>query len=523
MTTQGQDLARSSTASAVHNFNSRVMALRAHPESRVVAAVGAAATSGIVIAFVMPRGPVTSSQALFLMVIGFVTGIAAGFVMRSRWAMLVAPVTHVAAFELSRLAESGPTVDGIHLGTTYGILAFIVGRGVYSILALLPMVIGVGWGRILALRVAGIRSQSGVRHRLEQGLGALLTVALVVLAVWIALPARVPPVVDAAGHKIPGSIAEINSVTLGGNQQWIQVRAASPDNPVILYIPGGPGQSDFAMSRALLQPLEDDFVVVTWDQAGNGRAYASFDPDAISPAHAVSDLVELTDYLRQRFDEEKIYILGESWGTIPAVLAAQLHPELYYALINSGQMVDLVATDQIIYQDLLAWADANDHGLARQLRDFGPPPYDGIWAYSVFFENYPKIEGSYDQPQAYVDRFEASGVGFFGMMGSEYDPINKVNLFRGLMDTFDVMYPQLREINFREDVPSLDVPIYLFDGEHELRGRREPLYEWYGMLQAPEKQMFTYEDGGHAVAFEHADDLDRILQEIILPATYPGR
>lgn len=501
-------------------------ALWAHPATRIAAAAGAAITSGLAAALIMPRGPVTSVQALILMALGLLTGIAAGFAMRSRWASLIAPVTHIAAFEIARVGEDGPTVDGIHLGTTYGILALILGRGVYIVLAIMPMLVGVAWGKGFASRIAAdplvrVNRRHRLRHRIGVVANALTTVAIIVLAAWIARPASVPPVVDASGNEIPGSIAEITRITLGGNEQWVQVRAANPDNPVIVYIPGGPGQSDFAQSRVLLQPLEDNFVVVTWDQAGNGRSYASWDPARITPERAVADLIELTDYLRDRFDEEKIYLLGESWGTAPAVLAAQQRPDLFHAIISSGQMVAFTETDRMIYEDLLAWAYANDQGLAEQLRDFGPPPYDDLWAYSVLFENYPNIESDYDPPQAYVDRHEASGVGFFGVMGSEYDPINKVNLFRSLMDTFDVLYPQLQGIDFRRDVPSLDVPIYIFDGEHELRGRREPLQEWFGMLQAPEKEMFTYEDGGHAVAFEHADDLDRILNEIILPATYP--
>jgi proline iminopeptidase len=498
-----------------------------HPGTRITAAAGAAVTSGFIAAVIMPRGPVTSTEALLLMGLGLLTGIAGGFILRSRWASLLCPIVYLAAFEVARMGETGATVDSINLETTYGILALVIGRGVSGALSVLPMLLGITWGRILARRLQDdppdvTLRRHPVRHRVGVGINALATVALAALAVWIAMPASVPPVVDADGTDIPGSIAEILPLTLGGNEQWIQVRAARPDNPVIVYIPGGPGQSDFAQSRVLLQPLEEDFVVVTWDQAGNGRSYASFNPDAITPEHAVSDLVELTNYLRERFDEEKIYLLGESWGTIPAVLAAQQRPDLFHAVISSGQMVDLAETDRLIYEDLLIWADANDDALARQLRDFGPPPYDDLWPYSVFFQNYPQLEGDYDLPQAYVDRHEASGVGVFGVMGSEYDPINKLNIFRGLMDTFSIMYPQLQDIDFRNDVPALQVPIYLFNGEHELRGRSEPLMAWYARLQAPEKRMFSYEDGGHSVAFEHIDDVHRILQETILPATYPG-
>ena len=385
-----------------------------------------------------------------------------------------------------------------------------------------PMLLGVAWGNGLAAtgNRTGIGRRHSLGHRVRQGISLLTAAALIVLGVWIALPARVPPVVDAQGHAIPGSVADIGAVSLGGNQQWIQARGANPANPVILYIPGGPGQSDFAQSRALLQPLEDDFTVVTWDQRGNGRSYASFDPSGITLDAAVSDLVALANHLRERFDEEKIYLLGESWGTIPAVLAAQRHPGLFHALIGSGQMVDVAATDRLIYDDLLVWADAHDPGLAARLRGFGPPPYRDLWSYSVFLENYPHLAGAYNPPQAYLDRHAASGAGFFGIMGTEYPPVDKLNVLRGLMDTFDVLYPQLQDLDFRREVTSLEVPIYLFEGAHELRGRREPLDEWYQRLHAPTKGVFRFETGGHAVAFEHADDLDRILSEIIVPATY---
>jgi len=292
---------------------------------------------------------------------------------------------------------------------------------------------------------------------------------------------------------------------------------------VLLYLSGAPGQSDLALSRAILDPLTRDFLVVGWDQRGTGLSYPALDPETLTLDRAIADTAELATYLRQRFDETKIYVLGESWGTTLAVLTAQRHPELFHAVISSGQMISQRETDRMIYEDLLAWAGQNgDTGLANQLREFGPPPYADVWAYGVVMQHYEKIEGDYDPPQGYVDRVEDAGVGFWGMMGSEYAPIDKANLFRGLIDMFSVMYPQLQGIDFRADVPSLDVPLYVFDGEHELRGRRVLAQEWFTMVDAPQKQMFTYQQAGHAVAFEQSDELQRILVEIILPATYPG-
>lgn len=104
-----------------------------------------------------------------------------------------------------------------------------------------------------------------------------------------------------------------------------------------------------------------------------------------------------------------------------------------------------------------------------------------------------------------------------GLFGGEYTAMDKVNVLRGLIDTFFVMDPQLQAMDFQTDVPGLDVPVYLLLGENELRGRLELAQEWFSILEAPEKQINTLEDAGHAAAFELADFLHRLLLEEIVP------
>jgi proline iminopeptidase len=82
------------------------------------------------------------------------------------------------------------------------------------------------------------------------------------------------------------------------------------------------------------------------------------------------------------------------------------------------------------------------------------------------------------------------------------------------------MYPQLQDIDFRTDVPALEVPVYMLDGENELRGRRELAHEWFAQLVAPHKELITYADAGHAVAFEKVDAFLRLMNEEIVPSTY---
>ena len=461
----------------------------------------------------MPRGPVTGGQALVVIGTSALVGTAAGYLMRSRWALLLAPLAYIAAYELSRVGIAGASLGIPRFDSVYGVAAFATGRGLHALLALFPMVVGVRVGLAIARP----------RRLLAQLPTGILSLAVIGLAVLVALPASTTPILDGNGQPVPGSIAELTTVELGGHQQAISIRAADPDKPVLLYLSGGPGQSDIAFARALLEPLTTDFVVVVWDQRGSGKSYPALDPTSTFTLETlVGDTIALTEYLRDRFAEEKIYLLGESWGSTLGVLAVHERPELFHAYIGSGQMVSQRVTDQIIWRDLLAYTDRTGNGeLYDQILSLGEPPYrDTPWANSLIMGYYGLLETPYDLPAAYIARGEASGVGQFGLFGSEYSFVENANLIRGLVDMFSLMYPQLQEIDFRSDVRELDVPVYLLDGENELRGRRELALEWFEQLSAPHKELITYADAGHAVAFEQANAFLRLMNEEVVPSTY---
>ena len=185
-------------------------------------------------------------------------------------------------------------------------------------------------------------------------------------------------------------------------------------------------------------------------------------------------------------------------------------------------MVSQRETDRRLYADVLAYAaDTGNDRLARTMRGYGEPPYASVNAYGAVMDLYPALAGAYQPPAYYVERGSAAHLGFLGVGGSEYDLMDKVNVLRGLLDTFSVLYPQLQGIDFRRDVPRLEVPLYVFDGGHELSARRDLAHEWFDAVQAPIKRVFTFEDAGHSVAFEQFRDTRRILRDVVLPETYP--
>ena len=489
-----------------------------------------AASSGLLLALAMPRGPVTTSQAVVAITAGLLLGFVAGVGMKSRWAMLLVPAVQVAAFELARTGVSGPTVGPPQFDTTMSLVAFVVGRGSYAAFALVPIVLAATYGAALARRVerppVGLRAHRLMR-RVRRGTTWVATAGLVAMLAPLLVPASTPPILGPNGQTLAGSVAALQKVQIGGHEQWLLIRGHNVNNPVLLYLSGGPGQSDIAFSRGLYDELSKDVTFVGWDQRGSGKSYAALDPSTLTLAQAVSDTVEITNYLRQRFHQQKIYLIGESWGTVLGVLAIQRNPELYYAYLGSGQMVDLRETDTRINRDVLAYAEKTGNAtLASKVRSYGPVPYKDVSAYGFMMEQYPLIETPYSPPaatQAISPKLPGSIAAFPGIMGDEYNLVDKIGSARGLIDMFATMYPQLQRIDFRRDASKLAVPVYFLEGRHELSGRLDLALQWYGQLQAPHKQLYMFEDAGHSVMMEEFQPLHHILKDVVLPQTYPGR
>ncbi len=481
-------------------------------------AISLGAAWGLVAGWWTPRGPMTSSAAIWSIAISLVVGGATGFALRSRWAMLVAPAAFVAAFELARLPVDGPMVDGIH-ASFYGAIAVVTGRGFHAMLTLVPLALGAAVGVALARARAGEQSASSRFGRVLRRTGAVIVaVALVALTAGLARPAATAAITGADGEPLPGSVAELTKVNLGGHDLGLMIRGTSTANPVLLLLAGGPGGSELGAMRRHLPELEKHFTVVTWDQRGAGTSYPELDPaDTVTLDGYVSDTIALTNYLRDRFDTKDIYLLGQSWGTTLGVLAVQAEPQLYRAFIGTGQMVSQNATDRIFYDDTLAWAarTGND-GMVEQLKAAGPPPYAAMFPYETALSHESDV-----YPYDHSGNSEGAGQMSENLLVEEYSLIDQVHVIGSFMDTFAAVYPQLQNIDFRQSATDFEVPMYFVQGAHEARGRAQLFEQWYPMVDAPIKDVAVLETSGHRPLWEQPDEFVDYLVGTVLPETNP--
>jgi pimeloyl-ACP methyl ester carboxylesterase len=468
-------------------------------------AAAMATVAALLSVWLTPRGPITTPEALMTLALAFAVGVAAGLAVGGRWSILVTPAVFIVIFEVARLPVDGPTVDAIHLDSLYGLIALVLGRGLHALIAVVPMAIGAVYGVELAARLG--RDATTTMGLLGWILAGILTLGLLALSVVIASPASTAPILGADGEPPPGSIAELTTTRIGGHDQALMIRGRSTDNPVLLYLNGGPGGTDIGAIRRDVG-LEQDFVVVTWEQRGSGKSYSALDPaETLTLDQMVADTVELTNYLRDRFGEDKIYLVGNSWGATLGVLAAQQHPELYHAYVGVGQMVSQRETDILFYEDTLAWAErTGNQELATVLYDIGPPPYADIGHYEQVIGHehewnpYPELDLDNEMPAI--------------LFVPENSFMDRLNAFRGFLDSFYVLYPQLQEIDFRRTATNLDVPVYMVLGEHEARGRAVPASEWFKMLAAPTKELIMFEGAGHRAHFDRAADFAALMARV---------
>ena len=137
----------------------------------------------------------------------------------------------------------------------------------------------------------------------------------------------------------PDGIQEDAYVEIGGIEQFMQIRGDDLNNPVVLWLHGGPGFPLTYMNWYYQGELEKDFTVACLEQRGCGRTYFKNGNAAnASPDEMLSDIHEAVEYLKKRFHKDKVVIMGQSWGTVIGIKYTELHPENVAAYVGVGQV-----------------------------------------------------------------------------------------------------------------------------------------------------------------------------------------
>lgn len=318
----------------------------------------------------------------------------------------------------------------------------------------------------------------------------------IALAAFTALSccATTPPIQGADGRKQVGSVAALEKVVLNGREEWISLRGHDASAPLLLFLAGGPGGTDLAAQRRTLGALEQRFVVVGWDQPGAGKSFRALPHEDLTLEVYISDAIALLELLRERFSKEKIYLLGESWGSYLGVRVAERRPDLVAAFFGTGQMVAFRENDAACYELMLDWArKRGDTKKVEQLERQGPPPYYGkhvarrLSAFLLDTWDYMRTERG----------VPGSGGTIGDIMSPEYRFRDRIAYIRGILKTIDAFYPRLWDEDLRRTSTRLEVPVYFLIGRHDINASVPLCKEYFALLRAPAKELVHFERSGH--------------------------
>jgi pimeloyl-ACP methyl ester carboxylesterase len=341
----------------------------------------------------------------------------------------------------------------------------------------------------------------------------ILTTAIALCAGFALLTqftASTPPIRNEEGNKMEGSISELRQITLNGRKEWISIRSENRENPVLLFLAGGPGGSQMAAVRYDLGELEKHFVVVNWDQAGSGKSYGAADIGSLTVNTYIEDGYALTKYLCETFKQDKIYLVGESWGSALGIFLIDRAPELFHAFIGTGQMISFLETEVIDYRLALEIArEKDDTKTVNTLKANGQPPYYGrdvTWKSATYLQYLSTYMAA--NPDIHNGGYNT----LRDLFSSEYGILDKINYFRGIVSTFNSVYPQLYNVDLRKNYKEIDVPVYFFLGRHDINAPTSFVEDYFELLHAPSKEIVWFEHSGHS---PWINESERFVSELL--------
>lgn len=315
----------------------------------------------------------------------------------------------------------------------------------------------------------------------------------------------------ASGSRTPEKVF----LDVNGTRQGMFLQCRDATQPVLLFLHGG--LPEFFLTQRYPTGLESLFTVAWWEQRGAGLSYGPGIPrETLTAEQFVADTFTVTDYLRDRFGVERIFLMAHSGGTFFGLQAAARAPERYHAYIGIAQIVDQRRSEALAYDYMLR--RYQELGDARMVRRLARTP----------------VTESSGTPRAYLKVRDAAmhrlgvgttrdmrsvltGVFWPSLRSPHYTPTEKLNLWRGKFSSgVSSLWDEALATDLGEKVTEVDLPVYLFHGTHDQTCSYSLARQYLEKVQAPVKGFYTFGSSAHSPFLEEPVRTRTILAEDVV-------
>ena len=299
-------------------------------------------------------------------------------------------------------------------------------------------------------------------------------------------------------------VDSLEGLMINGVKQWVYIRSKNKNNPVLLFLHGGPGFPGIAAAQAYQSELENKFTVVQWDQRGAGKSYSPAIPkESMNINQLLSDLHELVSYLNNSFGCQKIYLMGHSWGAMLGMLAVKKHPELFHCFISVGQSVNCDMAHKSRYNFYMQQVKESNDLIKIQEVEYTKRNSMLSYEYVV------KSGGAFFR-KTDTNRL----VHIFFDINTLYTDAEKQAIPVGMDFSCSLLWEEIDKINLMKTVLEVDVPVMFISGKYDMLCPTEVTEKYYRVIKAPDKKLIIMENSAHFPFLEETEQFCDVINGV---------
>jgi pimeloyl-ACP methyl ester carboxylesterase len=297
-------------------------------------------------------------------------------------------------------------------------------------------------------------------------------------------------------------------VPAGGIDQWISIRGTSSDNPGLLYLNGGPGEAQSPF-LSLFAPWEQSFTVVHWDQRGSGKTYGrNRDAGGVTLEQLTADCIEIAETARERLGQQKIVLVGQSWGSLLGWRAVRERPDLFHAYVGTGMFVGWAR--QLPVQEDHARTRAEAAGDTAALERIAAVQTLPVTDFGRMMASRPFVMSESDL--AYLTNVQGAFIGP-PPPPTEGDVADWIQGGRSMVQA---LLPALFSYDIYAEGIEAAVPVVVIQGRDDMVTPAALAEQCVADMQAPSKE-YVVIDGGHFACLTNPEGFVAALESHVLP------
>lgn len=293
------------------------------------------------------------------------------------------------------------------------------------------------------------------------------------------------PVASSAG---PAQIELSFTPDIGGIKQVVEIKTDDTNKPALLFLSGGPGSSMINNAAAFTDKLKNHFTIVQWDQRDAGKTLKlNSSPTPPSLAQMDSDTLEVINFVRTKLKQQKIYLLGSSWGNVLGFQIVKTHPELLSAYFAVNPVVSQLASEKELLETLKL--HFKDNAVAS----------DELAVVNLPFKT--------DEDLFHLRKwlFIKDGKAFAASADFKSG-------FMQWSKAWSPVWNEVMAIDLNASLKKVDCPIYFLVGKNDIQTSTSITVRYAEALQAPRKELYLFEKSGHQI---HQDEPEKFQATII--------